>query len=250
MNRESGPSQDRWTEADSELFLDRAEVWVPARAEMIDVLCSLVPAEGDDAFATVELGSGDGALARPLLLRFPRCQYLGLDGSELMRERFSREMASFSARAEVKPFRLEEREWRHDLPSPLRCVLTSLAVHHLTEQEKRQMFGDLADRIEPGGALLIGDIVQPGTPEASRLYARCLDAAVKSQSLEITGDSASYDEFNKAGWNHFREPAPDEGHWPSGLYDQLKWLEEAGFRSVDCFWMHAGHAVFGGFASA
>ena len=28
---------------------------------------------------------------------------------------------------------------------------------------------------------------------------------------------------------------------------QLRWLEEAGFSSVDCFWMRAGHAVYGGY---
>ncbi len=247
MNSEGDSPQDPWTEADSELFLDRAEVWVPARAEMIDVLCSLVPADGDDTFAAVELGPGDGALARSLLLRFPHCQYLGLDGSAIMRARFSHDMESFSARADVQPFRLEQRDWRRQLPDPLRCVLASLVVHHLSDEDKRQIFRDLAQRIEPGGALLIGDIVQPATPEASRLYARHLDAAVKAKSLELTGNSESYDEFNKAGWNFFREPEPDGGDRPAALWDQLNWLVEAGLTSVDCFWLRAGHAVFGGF---
>jgi hypothetical protein len=34
---------------------------------------------------------------------------------------------------------------------------------------------------------------------------------------------------------------------PSRLADQLIWLREGGFRTVDCFWMQAGHAIFGGF---
>jgi hypothetical protein len=31
---------------------------------------------------------------------------------------------------------------------------------------------------------------------------------------------------------------------------QLDWLKEAGFAIVDCFWLQAGHAVFGGFKDA
>jgi hypothetical protein len=30
------------------------------------------------------------------------------------------------------------------------------------------------------------------------------------------------------------------------LYEQLNWLSEAGFASVDCYWLRAGHAVYGG----
>jgi tRNA (cmo5U34)-methyltransferase len=43
---------------------------------------------------------------------------------------------------------------------------------------------------------------------------------------------------------------PEQGSDPvdkmSPLFDQLKWLEQAGFASVDVFWMRAGHAIFGG----
>ncbi len=46
-------------------------------------------------------------------------------------------------------------------------------------------------------------------------------------------------------WNHFY--FPDESDKPSPLYHQLQWLEQAGFVAVDCFWMQAGHAVYGGF---
>lgn len=31
----------------------------------------------------------------------------------------------------------------------------------------------------------------------------------------------------------------------SRLFDQLKWLEDAGFADVNVHWMLAGHAVFG-----
>jgi hypothetical protein len=39
---------------------------------------------------------------------------------------------------------------------------------------------------------------------------------------------------------------PDDIDRPSRLFDQLKWLERAGFVDVDVYWMQAGHAIFGG----
>jgi hypothetical protein len=37
---------------------------------------------------------------------------------------------------------------------------------------------------------------------------------------------------------------------PSPLADQLVWLKEAPFAVTDCFWMRAGHAIFGAYKSA
>jgi hypothetical protein len=34
---------------------------------------------------------------------------------------------------------------------------------------------------------------------------------------------------------------------PSPLFHHLVWLKHAGFAAVDCFWLCAGHAVYGGF---
>ena len=31
-----------------------------------------------------------------------------------------------------------------------------------------------------------------------------------------------------------------------GLYEQLHWLEEAGFIDLDVYWLKAGHALHGG----
>ena len=39
---------------------------------------------------------------------------------------------------------------------------------------------------------------------------------------------------------------PEDIDHPSRLFDQLKWLEQAGFADVDVYWMLAGHALFGG----
>jgi tRNA (cmo5U34)-methyltransferase len=240
--RKAGPG---WTESDSRAFVDDGAVFVPSRDEQLATLCALVPARPDDAFTVAELGAGAGVLARAVLDAFPRCRYVALDGSVTMRAQLARTLAPYGARVEVRAFDLASREWRAALPSPLRCVLASLVVHHLPGGGKRKLFADVARRLEPGGALLVADLVEPASPAAREAFARQWEDAARRQSLALTGGLEAFERFQSGGWNFYRG-APEPYDQPSRLDEQLRWLREAGFTTVDCFWMRAGHAVFGG----
>lgn len=224
-------------------------MFVPGRAEQIASLLHLIPARADEEFTVVELAAGGGVLARAILEQFPSCHYLALDGSTVMRNHIRRALASFGDRLEVRPFELVEQEWRGALPTSLRCILSSLAVHHLSDEGKRQLIHDMFARLEPGGAMLLADIVKPATPHIAELYARQYDEIVRSQSLATYGDLRGYEQFQESKWNYFiyDYTDPDSYDLPSLLSDQLLWFREAGFNLVDCFWMQAGHAVYGGY---
>lgn len=246
----TGQTSERWTEDDSTTFLEAADVFVPARAEQIEALRSLIPGDADDVFTIVELASGDGTLAQALLESFPRCHYVALDVSAVMRDHLLQRLAPFGERIEAHHFELAERDWREALPSPLRCVVSSLSVHHLKGDEKRVLFADMAVRLEPGGALLLADIVEPVSPRVAALYAWQYDDIVREQSIAADNPNG-YLRFQEMHWNYFAydygESATYTYDFPSPLSDQLLWLREAGFSSVDCFWLRAGHAIYGGY---
>jgi tRNA (cmo5U34)-methyltransferase len=237
----------RWTEADSEAFQALGDVVVPSRDEQIETLCALIPASADESFTAVELAAGGGALARMVLDRFPRCEYVVLDGSPYMRARLREALAPFGRRAVVTAFRLEADRWRAALPRPLRCVLTSLAVHHLSAGQKRRLFADMAVRLEPGGAFLIADLVEPAAARVGALFASQWDRAVRERSGAGSRGARVRARIAGGGWNYYRLETPDPVDQPSRLLDQLDWLRDAGLHAVDCFWMRAGHAIFGGY---
>jgi tRNA (cmo5U34)-methyltransferase len=238
-----------WTEADSEKFAEWAHVFVPSRDEQLETLGRLIPAQPDEACTIVELGAGDGVLASRVLARFPSCRYLALDGSGAMRRRLRASLARFGRRAAVGDFALESDEWRTALPQPLRCVLASLVVHHLSAEGKKKLFRDLAARIEPGGALIVADLVEAAAPPVAGLFADQWDQTVRDQSVTAGTHRDAFDDFTADRWNYYRLEVPDPVDQPSRLLDQLIWLREGGFHTVDCFCMRAGHAIFGGFAS-
>ncbi len=236
-----------WTEADSEAFDALAEIAVPARRAQIEMLTRLIPAERDEAFTVVELGAGEGALARAILSEFRRCRYVALDRSERMRAVLQRTLARYGPRAVVREFELAGAAWRRDLPQPLRCVLASLVVHHLADAEKRRLFTDIAGRLDRGGAFLLADLVLPVNARSQRLFAAQWRDAARAQSRRLHRGIAALGRFSRDGWNYYAARDPDPYDQPSRLLDQLQWLREAGFDQVDCFWMQAGHVIFGAY---
>ena len=231
-----------WNEGDSQLFLEDGVKYTPHRRVMIEALRDLIPADGGRPRHVVELGAGGGTLAQAVLDHFPACSYTALDGSDTMLQKLRGALGGYGDRAAVRWFKLEEKRWRRELPRPLDAVLASLVLHHLTADGKRELFRDVAMHLEADGALLICDIVEPANGRARAVYANQWNETI----LEQTGEE-SLRVFRKSKWNYYEAGSIDPYDNPSPLAAQLHWLEEAGFRQVDCFWMHAGHAIFGGY---
>jgi tRNA (cmo5U34)-methyltransferase len=233
-----------WSESDSDLYGRLAPVAVPARAEQMAALLTLLPFRPQESFRAVEIGCGQGLLSYALLDCFPRARLTALDGSAAMRSQAQVRLVPFGRRAVVRTFRLAEADW---LPSTdgTGAVLSSLCLHHLTGPQKQALFSSLFARLAPGGALLIADLVQPQRPQARELFAATWDRLAHLQSIAETGSSELFEQFREAEWNYYSFDDPVDT--PSPLAHQLQWLREAGFQEVDCFWLQAGHAIYGGY---
>ncbi len=191
---------------------------VPPRGEMTAAMLALVPFAGDESFRVVDLGSGEGLLAVALLERFPRATVLALDGSASMRAQTTKQTARFGSRAQVRAFDLATLDW-WDLMRGADLVVSALCLHRLNDAKKQYLYKAVADRLSPRGAFLIADLVDVVHPAGRRPAADRRDAGAAEQA---------------------------DAH-PSPLFHHLVWLKHAGFAAVDVFWIHAGHAVYGGF---
>jgi hypothetical protein len=137
-------------------------------------------------------------------------------------------------------------DWHKHL-SDADCVLSSLVIHHLFGEDKRALFNTIHTHLSNRGALLIADLVEPQHPEGQSLFAATWDFVTRAQSIDQTGTADLFETFKQVEWNTYRYPDPADR--PSPLFDQLLWLKEAGFSVVDCFWLQAGHAIYGGYKS-
>ncbi|MCU1383760.1 MAG: Methyltransferase type 12 [Acidobacteria bacterium] len=235
-----------WTEQSSQTYRDIADVAVPRRQEMTASLIAAAPFGAAEPLKIVELGSGDGRLAEALLTVFPRATLTALDGSESMRAEASRRLALFGDRARVAAFDVAALDW-WDRMFGADLIVSSLCLHHLNDAKKQYLYKAAAERLSPRGALLIADLIDPQHPASRTLAADQWDAHARQQA-DALGAPDLYQRFLAERWNHFR--FPHDMDKPSALFHHLIWLRHAGFTSVDCCWLNAGHAVFGGFKQA
>jgi tRNA (cmo5U34)-methyltransferase len=239
-----GDETVEWSAENSAVYRQLASVAVPAREEQVATLLSLLSFGRDEAFRVVELASGEGMLSQAILEAFPAATVLALDGEESMRQTTATRLRPYGERARVAAFDIMTDGW-FGLLDGADAVVSSLCVHHLDGEGKRKLFAAVQQRLSARGCLLLADLVQPQHEEARALFAATWDRSARERSIAQTGDTALFDLFERETWNYYRYPDPFDQ--PSTLFDQLRWLNEAGFAVVDCFWMQAGHAIYGGY---
>ena len=192
-------------------YLARADR-IPHRTEGEAVLLDLVPR---NVGRILDLGTGDGRLLALLRIDRPGSEGVALDFSATMLEAARKR---FHGEDKVKVI-------EHNLDEPLPdlghfdAIVSSFAIHHCTDERKRELYAEIHRRLTPGGIFCNLEHVVPGS---ASLHARFL------QALGIT--TADEDPSNKLV--------------SVGL--QLRWLREIGFEDVDCCWKWLELALLSG----
>src|SRR4029453_9840320 len=68
-----------------------------------------------------------------------------------------------------------------------------------------------------------------------------------SSSMTGMGSLNGYERAISEDWRPTWLMEKEEREMPYPVSEQLKWLEQAGFSMGDCFWVRAGHAIYGGY---
>jgi tRNA (cmo5U34)-methyltransferase len=216
---------------DSRVYDPGIEAIVPRYDELHDAILNAPPHDRTDPVRVLELGAGTGELTAKLLTRFPESTALAVDHSEGMLAEADRKLETFGDRVEIAqgafPTEYPSVESEYDL------VVSSLAVHHLDGDEKRQLFDAIHDALVPGGWFVNGDVVRFDAPHLETLADSMIQNWVRSKGWEE-------EEFMN------RWQASDDYDDPDSLTDQLVWLRDADFESVTSIWQYYNFAVYGG----
>jgi len=242
MDAEKSVEPNSWDEETSRTFINYGQYVVPTRDYQMQIIAALL-SRLDNSNVILELCCGEGLLAEVLLDKFPAVTIQGLDGSVEMLQRARERLARFGDRFRSELFDLASAAWRKP-GFEINAVVSSMAIHHLMGPQKKELFIDVNRMLAPDGVFIIADIVEHPGDMGRHLAAETLDEVVRGRSLELDGNTSAFDFFRKEGWNIFRYLDPEDIDKPSPLFDQLKWLEQAGFVNIDIHWMLAGHAIF------
>jgi len=231
--------ENAWTEENSKDFIQYGNDFVPFRQEQQRIIGELIAPLPPSA-NVVDLGCGAGLLSYHLLKEYPQATLHGYDGSPTMLKQATHQAGAHQTRFRTQQFDLAATDWRQ-FSFPVHAVVSSLLIHHLDDTGKQRLYRDIYQSLAPDGLLVIADIVRPATQAGFGMAAQQWDEYVREQH-----HADAYQTFTKDHWNYFSYPDEDPIDQPSTLPDQLRWLQEAGFQSVDVYWMFAGHAIFGG----
>jgi SAM-dependent methyltransferase len=111
----------------------------------------------DRPFSILDLGCGDAATFAPLLADFALTSYKGADLSEAALALAARNLSRLAC-----PVELVQAELMSELAAsePVDVIYVSFALHHLTTPRKADFFALAAQKLAPGGMLLLADVVR------------------------------------------------------------------------------------------
>src|SRR5512134_1936852 len=127
---------------DPATYLDIIREEVPAYDDFQDAVAAATMGIGVER--VLDLGVGTGETSRRVLDVHPAAELIGIDESAEMLA----VAAAVVGGADLRVSRLEDQlpDGRFDL------VVSALAVHHLDEESKANLFSRVAERIRPGGS--------------------------------------------------------------------------------------------------
>ncbi len=199
-----------WTDADkTREYLARADR-LPHRAEgegvLVRDLAGALPGR------VLDLGCGDGRLTALVLGTYPAstatCVDMSVPMLEAVTQRFGRD-----DRVTIVTHNLED-----PLPfdGPYDAIVTSLAVHHVSDERKRALYQEIANLLAPGGVFANLEIVASPT---QALHDRWRDEmGANDDPADLLRDMAS----------------------------QLEWINATGLENVDCIWKWRSLALLRG----
>jgi ubiquinone/menaquinone biosynthesis C-methylase UbiE len=222
-------------------FLSERSLLIPDRPRQLDVLLRVLRHAPTPPRRVLDLGCGDGILLASVMEAFPDAAGVALDYSPLMLEQARGRLAAFGVRATVGEADLATPAWLQAITGRFDAVLSGFAIHHLPDDRKRALYGEIFALLAEGGVFLNCEHVSSPTPQVEQLFDDAMSEHLWQRRRE-RGEEVTREQVRK----EFLERPDRAANILASVEEQCGWLREIGFRDVDCFWKYFELAIFGG----
>ncbi len=210
---QNSSSPNEWQSADHALaYLARADK-LPHRTEGEKTLLDQIP---KNVKRILDLGTGNGRLLALLSLNHPDAKGIALDFSDTMLEQAQKRFAN------DPHIQIVKHDFSLPLPATLSrfdAVVSSLAIHHLSHERKKQLYQEVFNLLNPNGVFCNLDHVSSPTESLHQKFLEAIGQTPQTEDLS-----------NKL----------------LDIETQLRWLREIGFIDVDCHWKWLELALIAG----
>ena len=156
---------------------------VPHYHEQHEVILQLLPFDTASPLKALDLGCGTGVLSHVLLRAFPKASLVSLDLSANMIETAKRTLAAYRDRVTAR----QADFGKDEIGSGYDLVVSGLAIHHLDDPGKQDLYRRIFRALKPGGMFINREIVLGATRPASLdLVKRYRDAGADQAVLFVS----------------------------------------------------------------
>lgn len=224
----------------SQQYRDNADIYIVERRRMIDIMRSFYRyfILDNEQKNILDLGCGDGILAHNLLEIDSSISATLIDPSEDMLIRAKERLRVFDNVNYIKAS-FQDLIKNDILQNGFNFIVSSLAIHHLTFEEKRSLFRTIYAHLHTGGYFMNIDVILAPAADLEEWYMKLWHEWMDERKAALGLERDLFDDITK------RYKALEENK-PDTLEQQLNALKETGFRKVDCYYKYGVFAVFGG----
>ena len=214
----------------------------PNRHKMVDVIAAVLEASAQEPRLVVDLGTGTGFLLERLLRRFPDCRAVAIDGSQQMVGEAKSRLGALAQRVEFVIGDLRQPETLGGIADSADAVVSSYALHHLDLQEKAGLLARCRARLKDGGWLLNADLVVEDDE-----YLETLTQQMRVSGIVGRAQGRDPRFPDAAATRRFLDDLQrNESDQPQKLADDLRIVQECGYRHVTVLWKDTREVVYGG----
>lgn len=218
----------------------------PGYDEMLEAVARCIPSTSR---RILELGCGTGELSKKILNHCPDAQIIALDYSPRMIE-FARKKMIEAGYQQWNGIEADFGEWANnpkklDIGAEFDACVSSLAIHHLSDEMKAHLFQSIGKSLKKGGCFWNADPVLSESPILEEIYktvgkewAEKQGVTIEEVRSRLASNSDSVDYAASYGYSSQDQLAT--------LDAQLQMLVEAKFNTVAVPWKYYQLAVFGG----
>jgi tRNA (cmo5U34)-methyltransferase len=223
-------------------FVDNADNYILERKRQFRILGSfykhyLKKRFKNRPFKVLDLGCGDGRITGEILKLDINAEVFLVDGSIEMLD-----IAESHFKKETNLHFIHETFQdllkSNILPDDFDLTVSSLAIHHLSLEEKQSIFAYIYDHLKIGGFFFNMEVVLPPTDSLEEWYLTLWKEWIQeNETLNSYEESFQYlpEKYKNNPDNH-----------PDTLDEQLEALKIIGFKNVDCYYKYGIFSVYGG----
>lgn len=222
-------------------FIENSEMYILERQRLLKIMKSLFKhfiygKNENNPIKTLDLGCGDGILTEQLLKVDRTLEGTLVDGSDEMLENAKNRLKSYP---KLKYVQTTFQELiKKDLSVKFDFIVSSLAIHHLSMDQKESLFKYIYDHLNIDGLFLNIDAIKAPSTDLEEFYLTLWKEWIIEKEIQ-TNPLKSFQHIPTQYKNN------NDNH-PDTLKKQLNSLESIGFKNVDCYYKYGIFSVYGG----